>query len=83
MVTAQLNVRYRKPVPVGQVLRLVGKAGTRKGRVSTATSQIMAQDGSLLAEAELVLVDIPLEEVQKLDPETFGWQVYPDEQEAQ
>lgn len=80
MVTAQLNVRYRKPVPTGTPLVIVGMAGERRGRVSHAHSEIQNQDGDVLAEAELVLVDIPESQLADVDPEELGWRVYPDEE---
>jgi acyl-coenzyme A thioesterase PaaI-like protein len=58
-VTAQLNVRYRLPVPSGTDLIVIGEAGDRRGRVSHAHSEILTLEGDILAEAELVLVDIP------------------------
>lgn len=81
MVTAQLNVRYRKPVPTETPLLVLGKAGERRGRVAHAHGEIRAQDGEILAEADLVLVDMPEALKQGLDPEALGWQVYPDEKE--
>lgn len=81
MVTAQLSIRYRKPVPVGQPLRLVGHAGERKGRVAKAKGEIYAPDGSLLVEAEAVLVDIPPDGLEDMDYEALGWKVYPEEEE--
>ena len=81
MVTSQLSIRYRKPVPVGQVLKVVGHAGNRRGRVSQATGEIVGLDGSILAQAEAVMVDIPPEAVAEMDPEKLGWKVYPDQPE--
>lgn len=81
MVTAQLNVRYRKPVPTETPLTIIGKAGSRRGRVSEAHSEIHGPDGEVLAEAELVLVDIPEEQLADVNPKEMGWQVYPDEEE--
>ena len=78
MVTAQLSIRYRKPVPVGQPLRILGHAGKRNGRVAYATGEIFGPDGALLAQADAVLVDIPDETIQSIDPEALGWKVYPD-----
>jgi acyl-coenzyme A thioesterase PaaI-like protein len=77
-VTSQLSIRYRKPVPVGQPLNLLGHAGPRKGRISKATGEIIAQDGTVLAEAEAVLVDIPESKLEELDMDMLGWKVYPD-----
>ena len=81
MVTAQLNVRYRKPVPIETPLVVYGEATERRGRVSKAHSEIRSMDGDVLAEAELVLVDIPEEETAGIDLEALGWHVYPDEEE--
>jgi len=81
MVTAQLNIRYRKPVPIETPLVVHGEAIERRGRVSKAHSEIRNLDGEVLAEAELVLVDIPEEETAGVDLEAQGWHVYPDKEE--
>ncbi len=81
MFTARLDIRYRKNVPIGQPLRLVGHAGKSKGRKATATSEIYDQEGTLLAQAEALLIDVPEDLVQKTNLEALGWKVYPDEVE--
>jgi uncharacterized protein (TIGR00369 family) len=80
MVTAQLNVRYRKPVPSQTALIVIGEAGVRRGRVAHAKSEIKTQVGDVLASAELVLVDLPESQLAALDAEVLGWRVYPDEE---
>ncbi len=80
MVTAQLNIRYRKPVPSGVPLLVIGEAGDRRGRVSHAHSEIQNMDGVVLAEAELVLVDIPESQLANFDAEALGWRVYPEKE---
>jgi len=82
MFTAHLNIRYRKNVPVGVKLRLVGKAGPSKSRTATATSAIYSPEGDLLAEAEALLVDVPTNIIDSVDLEDLGWRVYPDEELA-
>jgi uncharacterized protein (TIGR00369 family) len=81
MVTAQLNVRYRKPVPSESKLVVIGIAGERRGRVLQAHSEIQNESGEVLAEANLVLVDIPESEIAAMDAEALGWCVYPDKEE--
>ena len=81
MVTAQLNVRYRKPVPTETLLLAKGWAGKRNGRVAEAHSEIQTMDGIVLAEAELVLVDMPESKYDQISLEEMGWRVYPDEEE--
>ena len=81
MFTAQLSIRYRKPVPVGQPLKILGHAGESKGRIAKATGEIYGPDGLLLAQAETVLVDVPQESLTGIDPALLGWQVDPDEED--
>ena len=81
MVTAQLNVRYRKPVPTETPLVAKGWAGKRQGRVSEARSEIQNLAGEVLAEAKLVLVDMAEGKFDQISFEEMGWRVYPDEEE--
>jgi hypothetical protein len=82
MFTARLQVRYRKNVPVGQPLRLMGRAGSSRGRMAEATSAIYAPDGSLLAEGEALLVDAPPQALNFDSMDELGWRVYADEELA-
>lgn len=79
MYTAHLNITYRKNVPLGQPLRLVGKAGKSRGRSATATSAIYDQAGTILAEAEALLINIPEQVLQNVDLSQLGWQIYPED----
>lgn len=78
MFTARLDIHYRRNVPTGAPLRLVGHAGLSKGRTATATGEIYSMDGALLAHAKALLVDVPEELVGSTNLETLGWKVYPD-----
>jgi hypothetical protein len=78
MYTARLDIRYRKHVPVGERLRLVGRSGKDRGRAATATGMIFGPDGSLLAEAEVLLVEVPEDFFASSSPEALGWRVYPE-----
>ena len=78
MFTAKLDIRYRKNVPVGQPLRLVGKAGPTKRRSASASSAIYDQNGTLLAEADALLVNVPEGAYSNIDLGEIGWKVYPD-----
>jgi uncharacterized protein (TIGR00369 family) len=82
MYTARLEIQYRKPVPVGKELTMVGRAGRRKNRSATASAAIYGPGGELLAEASAILVDIPPEVLGAYSVEELGWQVYPDGEEA-
>lgn len=80
VVTAKMSVRYRRPVPVGVPLRLVGKKVADGGRVCQAHGQIYHPDGSLLAEADLTLTEVPPQFFGGFSTmEEEGWRVYPEE----
>jgi acyl-coenzyme A thioesterase PaaI-like protein len=79
MFTARLDIRYRKNVPIGVPLRLVGHAGKSKGKAAVATGEIYGPDGTLLAQAEALLVDVPDDIVQTTNLDDLGWKVYPDD----
>ena len=79
MVTSKLELRYRKPVPINQDLVAKARRISRKGRVGIAHGEILDSQGTLLAEAEGVYVQIPEEKVKEMDPQRSGWRVEPDE----
>lgn len=78
MYTARLEVRYRKNVPVGVPLRVIGKALESKSRTATSSGKIIGPDGGVLAEANALLVEIPDEFIESIDFDALGWKVFED-----
>jgi len=78
MMTAKLTTRYRKPVPVGQPLKIEGWLERDRGRFAIAKGEIRLADGSLAAEAEATLATIEGSHVDMGRIESEGWRVYPD-----
>ena len=78
MFTAHLEIRYRKNVPVGVPLRLVGRVGKSKNRSAAASGEIIGPNGDVLAEAQTILVDVPQGIIDSVNLEELGWKVYPD-----
>ena len=76
MVTAELKVKYKKQVPTGKPLKIVGRRGKRIRWTAEATSAIYDTDGTLLAQAFAIL-DVP-KQLPAEDREKLGWKVYPD-----
>jgi acyl-coenzyme A thioesterase PaaI-like protein len=76
MYTARLEVRYRRNVPVGKPVRLVGHRGKDRGRMATASGVIYDESGNLLAECQSLLVDVPADSLQGMDLGAVGWKVY-------
>ena len=76
--TAKLEIRYRKPAPLGETLYLKGWVVADRGSRATAKAEIRLGDGSLLTEAEALLADYP-EPVDEEALAVLGWRVYPDD----
>ncbi len=80
MFTAKLEVIFRKNVPIGKPLRIVGKALSDKGRSAEAWGGIYdAESGELLAEGKSLLVNVPRDRIDLTNLEEMGWKVYPED----
>lgn len=77
MYTAELKVKYKKKVPVGQPLKIIGRRGKRLRWTAEASAEIYDTQGNLLASATAILVDVP-EKFPSDELEKLGWKVYPD-----
>ena len=79
MFTARLEIKYRRNVPIGVPLRIVGKAGRSRSRSAEAWAGIYdTRNGELLAEANSLMMDVPPDQFNVADLDRLGWRVYPD-----
>jgi acyl-coenzyme A thioesterase PaaI-like protein len=76
MFTAKIEIRFRKNVPIGKPLKIVGKIEKSKSRMASSTGKIIGPEGDVLAEAKTLLVDLPEEQIHNVDLEALGWKVY-------
>lgn len=76
MYTAKLEIRFRKNVPIGQPLRIVGQLEKSKSRLASSKGMIYGPQGDLLAEANALLVNLPQDVLEDADLEALGWKVY-------
>jgi acyl-coenzyme A thioesterase PaaI-like protein len=79
MFTAKLEVKYRKNVPIGKELKIVGKALKSKARLAEAWAAIFdAETEELLAEGTTLLMNVPPEQFDASRLNELGWKVYPE-----
>src|SRR6266508_6387597 len=77
MFTAKLEVKYRKNVPVGKQLKIIGKAGKSRAKSAEAWAGIYdGETNELLAEGSTLLINIPEEQFDKSRLTAPGWKVY-------
>lgn len=79
MFTGKLEVKYRKNVPVGRLLKIVGKAGATKRNMAEAWAGIYdAETNELLAEGSTLCIDVPQGQIDTDRLEELGWKIYPE-----
>ncbi len=79
MFTAKLEVKYRKNVPIGVPLQIIGKAGKSRAKSAEAWAGIYdSRTGELLAEGNTLLINVPPEQFNSSDLERLGWKIYPE-----
>jgi len=78
MFTAKLEIRFRKNVPVGKPLRIVGRIEKSKKSMASSVGMVYGPDGDLLVEAKALLVALPDDGLIDENLEALGWRVYDD-----
>ena len=78
MFTGKLEVKYRKNVPIGKPLKIIGKAGKVRSKMAEGWAGIYDEEGTLLAEANTLLIDVPEGTLDMSLLDELGWKVYPD-----
>jgi acyl-coenzyme A thioesterase PaaI-like protein len=75
-VTAELTVRFRKPVPLGVELTARGRITRDIHHVFEGTGEIYLPDGTVAATAQGKWVRLRLSDIADSEPQDLGWKVY-------
>lgn len=74
-MTAKLEVRFRKPVPIGALLKLKGQITRRTNRLLDGRGVIRAEDGTLLAEAHGTYLPVSGDQMEQYKTALQWWRV--------
>lgn len=66
-VTVELNVRFRKPVPLGGQVRVLGRITRDAGRLFEGSGEIVLDDGTVAVEASGRFMRMPVERIAEGD----------------
>lgn len=75
MVTAKLEVVYRRPTPTGVPLEVVGRLARRSGARAEAEAELRLPDGTVTARATVLLARPPAEITERWAAEREHWRV--------
>lgn len=79
MFTGKMEVKYRRNVPIGKMLKIIGRAGKTRGKTAEAWAGIYdAESDELLAEGTAMHIDVPEEHFDKSRLAELGWKIYPE-----
>ena len=78
MVTAKLEVKYRRPVPIGQPVTLRGRTLEHVGSRAKVAAEVLLADGTVAASAEAILLRPPASVFDAWGAEKAFWKVYDD-----
>ncbi len=67
--TAKFEVKYRKPIPLGQEITVVGEVVRDRGRLVECRGQLLLADGSVAVEGSGLYVKLKPEELKTLEEE--------------
>ena len=74
-MTAKLEVRFKKPVPIGAPLKLKGAITKQTNRLIEGHAEIRLADGTLAVEATGTYLRIPDVQVAQFQDAMGGWRV--------
>ncbi len=73
-VTVELNVKYKRPVPLDEEIRVVGRITKSNRKLFEGTGEIILIDGTIAATATGKYMVMPLEKIME-DQSDLDWQV--------
>jgi len=76
-VTIEFTSKYKKPVPLDEELRVIGRITKDTRRIFEGTGEIILQDGSVAVEGYGKYIKLPLSKIADFDPETQEWKIVP------
>lgn len=80
-VTTDLKIKYRKPLPLGSELKVVGRITNDTRMMFEGTGEILTPDGDVAISAHGTYMKIHVKDITEVDlsQESEHWRVYPDE----
>ena len=74
-VTVEFTMRFKKPVPTDQPVRVIGRIVKEGSRIFEGTGEILLPDGSIAVEGQGRYIKMPLSKIADFDREAQEWKV--------
>ncbi|MCB0061819.1 MAG: PaaI family thioesterase [Caldilineaceae bacterium] len=77
-VTAEINLRFHQPVPLGVELTARGRISKENRRLFEGTGELYLPDGTVAVSATGKYFKMTLDAISEVDTDDLGWRVYAD-----
>lgn len=74
-VTIELNVKFKKPLPLKEELKVIGRITSENSRMFEGTGEIILSNGEVAATAYGKYLKVPLEKITEFDREENEWRI--------
>lgn len=74
-VTLDLNVKFKKPVPLNEELKVIGRITNENNRMFEGTGEIILKNGDIAVTAQGKYLKVPLEKITEFNREENEWRV--------
>ena len=74
-VTLEFNIKYKKPIPLEQEIRVVARLKNENRKIFEAAGEIINPDGEIAATANGKYMIMPIEKIGEFDREINMWRV--------
>lgn len=74
-VTVELSLKYKKPVPLDEELRVVGRITRDTRRIFEGTGEILLNSGEVAVTAQGKYMKMPIEKIADFDEDKEEWKV--------
>ncbi|MGK9475388.1 PaaI family thioesterase [Melioribacter sp. OK-6-Me] len=74
-VTIELNVKFKKPIPLNEELKVVGRITNENNRIFEGTGEIYLQNGDVAVTAYGKYFKVPLDRIADFDPVENEWKI--------
>lgn len=74
-VTLEFKSQYKKPIPIGEELRVISRITTEKSRFFEGTGEILLEDGTVAVVGQGKYMKLPYSKIAESDVQHMGWKV--------
>ena len=74
-VTIELSLKYRKPIPLNEELRVIGRITKDGSRIFEGTGEILLKTGQVAVTAIGRYFKMPIDKIAEIEDEHMDWEV--------